>query len=104
MTQSNTEIEAISPIWNWKITSLCALFLLFIGIAAISFGPINLSFSRIIRTLLGMHGGLTGPDRTVLIDQLRQGAGSMGLLGVPGILGSPKPGKGEIGKIAQSLM
>ena len=36
--------------------------------------------------------------------QLRQGAGSMGLLGVPGILGSPKPGKGEIGKIAQSLM
>ena len=68
MTQSDSEIEAISPIWNWKITSLCALFLLFIGIAAISFGPINLSFSRIIRTLLGMHGGLTGPDRTVLID------------------------------------
>jgi iron complex transport system permease protein len=58
----------ISPIWNWRITALCVALLLVIGLAAISFGPINLSFMKILKTLLGIPGGLAGQDKTVLID------------------------------------
>ena len=68
MTNRVREESGISPMWNWKITSLFAALLLVIGLAAISFGPINLSFTKILRTLFGMHGGLSGQDRTVLID------------------------------------
>jgi iron complex transport system permease protein len=68
MKSSQREVTGIAPIWNWKITSLCAALLLVVGIAAISFGPIQLSFGSIIKTLLGVKGGLTGQDRTVLLD------------------------------------
>jgi len=54
--------------WNWRITAATAALVLLVGLAAISFGPINLSFARIVKSLLGLHGGLTGQDRTVLID------------------------------------
>jgi iron complex transport system permease protein len=54
--------------WNWRITAFCGLLLLAIGITAVSFGPIPLSFSRIMKTMLGLSGGLSGQDRTVLID------------------------------------
>ncbi len=60
--------SGIEPIWNWQITAACALVLLFVGIAAISFGPINIAFADIVRTVLGIHGGLSGQDRTVLLD------------------------------------
>ncbi len=60
--------SGIEPIWNWRITAACALVLLFVGIAAISFGPINIAFADIVRTVLGIHGGLSGQDRTVLLD------------------------------------
>ncbi|MEI6763278.1 MAG: iron ABC transporter permease [Actinomycetes bacterium] len=68
MSSSQREVSGIAPIWNWKITSLCAALLLVVGIAAISFGPIPLSFGSIIKTLFGVKGGLTGQDRTVLLD------------------------------------
>ena len=68
MKKNQRQVSEIAPIWNWKITSLCAAFLLVIGIAAISFGPIQLSFGSIIKTLVGVKGGLSGQDRTVLID------------------------------------
>jgi iron complex transport system permease protein len=54
--------------WNWKITASAALLVLLVGLAAISFGPINLNFLKILKTLLGIHGGLSGQDRTVLVD------------------------------------
>jgi len=54
--------------WNWKITATSAALVILVGLAAISFGPINLSFVKILKSLLGIHGGLSGQDRTVLID------------------------------------
>jgi iron complex transport system permease protein len=54
--------------WNWRITAATAALVLLVALAAISFGPINLSFARIVKSLLGIQGGLTGRDRTVLID------------------------------------
>ena len=68
MNKNQRKVSEIAPIWNWKITSLCAALLLVVGIAAISFGPIQLSFGSIIKTLFGVQGGLTGQDRTVLLD------------------------------------
>ena len=66
--KSKGEESGLAPIWNWKITAFAAVLLLFVGILAISFGPVSLSFQEIIRTLLGLPGGLTGQDRTLLID------------------------------------
>ncbi len=66
--KSKSEESGLAPIWNWRITAFAAALLLFVGILAISFGPVSLSFQEIIRTLLGLPGGLTGQDRTLLID------------------------------------
>ncbi len=66
--ESSARIQGISPIWNWRTTFICAALLLLVGLLAISFGPIHLRFGEIIKTLLGMDGGLSGQDRTVLID------------------------------------
>jgi len=60
--------HGLMPMWSWRITASCGLLVLVIALAAISFGPINLDFGKIIRTLLGLPGGLSGQDRTVLID------------------------------------
>ena len=69
MTNENSlGSQSIKPIWNWKINALAAALVILVGLAAISFGPINLSFQKILRTLLGLHGGLSGQDRTVLMD------------------------------------
>jgi iron complex transport system permease protein len=66
--KSKGEESVLAPIWNWKITALSAALLFFVGILAISFGPVSLGFQEIIRTLFGLPGGLTGQDRTLLID------------------------------------
>ncbi|CAB4336550.1 unannotated protein [freshwater metagenome] len=66
--KSKSDESALAPIWNWKITALAAALLFFVGILAISFGPVSLGFQEIIRTLFGLPGGLTGQDRTLLID------------------------------------
>jgi hypothetical protein len=40
----STEPGAIAKIWNWRITAFCALILLAVTIAAVSFGPISINF------------------------------------------------------------
>lgn len=60
--------KAIGRMWSWKITAISALILLVISLLAISFGPVELSFPKIIRTLLGLPHGVVGQERTLLID------------------------------------
>ena len=67
MKNSSAE-SGLSPIWNWKITALSFALLFFVGILAVSFGPVSLDFIAIIKTLFGLPGGLSGQERTLLID------------------------------------
>jgi ABC-type Fe3+-siderophore transport system permease subunit len=66
----STERGAISKIWNWRITALCAVILLVVAIAAVSFGPISINFFKVFKTLFDLPGGSVGQDRTVIL-QLR---------------------------------
>jgi iron complex transport system permease protein len=66
--KSKGDESVLAPIWNWKITAFSAALLFFVGILAISFGPVSLGFQEILRTLFGLPGGLTGQDRTLLLD------------------------------------
>ena len=54
--------------WSWKITASSAVILIVVALLAISFGPVELSFPKIIQTLLGLPGGFTGQERTLLLD------------------------------------
>ena len=67
MVKKSSKSE-LAPIWSWKITALSAALLVFVGILAISFGPVKIEFLQIICTLLGLPGGLSGQERTLLID------------------------------------
>jgi iron complex transport system permease protein len=69
-TTELTPTHSINRIWNWRITFFAGALLLLIALLGVSFGPIPLSFSRIVRTLVGLPHGLTGQDRTLLL-QLR---------------------------------
>ena len=60
----------IDRVWRWQITASAAAALLITCLLGVSFGPVNLSFSAIIRTLLGLPNGLENEDRTLLL-QLR---------------------------------
>ena len=60
----------IDRVWRWQITASAAAALLIACLLGVSFGPVNLSFSAIIRTLLGLPNGLENEDRTLLL-QLR---------------------------------
>ncbi|MEN9324787.1 MAG: hypothetical protein RL414_541 [Actinomycetota bacterium] len=64
---SDKRHSVIPQIWNWRITAACALLLLAVGIMAVSFGPINIGFMKIVRALVGL-GGVTEQERTVLLD------------------------------------
>lgn len=64
----STESGAISRIWNWRITALCALILLTVAVAAVSFGPISINFFKVFKTLFDLPGGSTGQDRTVILE------------------------------------
>ena len=66
--KSKGDENVLAPIWNWKITAFSAALLFIVGILAISFGPVSLGFQDILRTLFGLPGGLTGQDRTLLLD------------------------------------
>lgn len=44
------------------------VILLCVGLLAISFGPIELSFTEILKTVFNLPGHLTDTDRTVLLD------------------------------------
>jgi len=60
-----TEIERV---WHWRSTVLVTVLLIIVGLLAVSFGPVNLGFVKIVKTLLGMDGGLSSLDRTLLLD------------------------------------
>ena len=60
-----TEIERV---WHWRSTALVTALLIIVGLLAVSFGPVNLGFVKIVKTLLGMDGGLSSLDRTLLLD------------------------------------
>jgi iron complex transport system permease protein len=57
-------------VWRWQITASAAAALLIACLLAVGFGPVNLNFGSIIRTLLGLPNGLENEDRTLLL-QLR---------------------------------
>jgi len=60
----------IDRVWRWQITASAAAALLIACLLGVGFGPVNLSFSSILRTLLGLPNGLQAEDRTLLL-QLR---------------------------------
>jgi len=69
MTQTTNSGE-ISRIWNWRITLASAILLILVALAAVSFGPIHISFLEIIKTLCGFNHSASPQDRTVIL-QLR---------------------------------
>ena len=56
--------------WRWQITASAAAALLIACLLGVGFGPVNLNFGAIVRTLLGLPNGLENEDRTLLL-QLR---------------------------------
>lgn len=54
--------------WRWQITASAAAALLIACLLAVSFGPVNLNFGSIIRTLLGLPNSLENEDRTLLLE------------------------------------
>lgn len=64
----STDVGAISKIWNWRVTALCAVMLLVVAVAAVSFGPISINFLKVIKTLFDLPGGGSGQDRTVIME------------------------------------
>jgi len=63
-----TEKDAIGRIWNWRITAFCCAILLLVAIAAVSFGPISISFTQVFKTLFNLPGHSTGINRTVILE------------------------------------
>lgn len=54
-------------VWRWEITVASFLLLLFSALLAVSFGPIHLSFTSIVKTLLGIQNTIATQDRAVLL-------------------------------------
>jgi iron complex transport system permease protein len=68
MIRSKLGGEELRSIWRWELTLSAALLLLIVGLLGISFGPINISFSSILKSLFGSHNALSNQDRSVLFD------------------------------------
>jgi iron complex transport system permease protein len=58
----------IDHVWRWQITASAAVALLIACLLGVGFGPVNLNFGSIIRTLLGLPNGLENQDRTLLLE------------------------------------
>jgi len=58
----------IDRVWRWQITASAATALLIACLLGVGFGPVNLEFGSIIRTLLGLPNGLENEDRTLLLE------------------------------------
>jgi iron complex transport system permease protein len=58
----------IDRVWRWQITATAVVALLIAGLLAIGFGPVNLNFVAILKTLLGLPNGLQDQDRTLLLE------------------------------------
>jgi iron complex transport system permease protein len=52
----------------WKLILLSTVLLLVTAITGLSIGPVNISFVKILQTLLGSNHALSPFDKTVLID------------------------------------
>ena len=62
--------QEIDRIWHWRITAIAAFLLAVVILLGVSFGPISLEFSKILRTIFGLDGGLQEEER-ILFLQLR---------------------------------
>jgi iron complex transport system permease protein len=62
------EKNQIDRVWRWQITASAAVALLIACLLGVGFGPVNLNFGSIIRTLLGLPNGLENEDRTLLLE------------------------------------
>ena len=60
--------KQIDRVWPWQITASAAGALLIAGLLGVGFGPVNLDFGAIVRTLLGLPNGLQDEDRTLLLE------------------------------------
>lgn len=60
----------IGRIWHWQITAIVGVVLFIVLLLGVSFGPISLDFQQIIRTLLGLSGGLQDEEKALFL-QLR---------------------------------
>lgn len=60
--------KQIDRVWRWQITASAAAALLIAGLLGVGFGPVNLEFGAIVRTLLGLPNGLENEDRTLLLE------------------------------------
>jgi iron complex transport system permease protein len=58
----------IDRVWRWQITACAAAALLIACLLGVGFGPVNLNFGSIIRTLLGLPNGLENEDRILLLE------------------------------------
>jgi iron complex transport system permease protein len=58
----------IDRVWRWQITASAAVALLIACLLGVGFGPVNLNFGSIIKTLLGLPNGLENEDRTLLLE------------------------------------
>jgi iron complex transport system permease protein len=58
----------IDRVWRWQITASAAAALLIACLLGVGFGPVNLNFGSIIKTLLGLPNGLENEDRTLLLE------------------------------------
>jgi len=58
----------IERVWRWQITACAAAALLIACLLGVGFGPVNLNFGSIIKTLLGLPNGLENEDRTLLLE------------------------------------
>lgn len=56
--------------WDWRINLLAGAALLVVALVAVSLGPVNINFVKVLKTLFDFGGGSHGEDRTVIL-QLR---------------------------------
>jgi iron complex transport system permease protein len=62
--------KEIDRIWHWRTTLFVGVLLAVVMLLGVSFGPISLDFMKIVRTLLGLSGGLQDEEK-ILFLQLR---------------------------------
>ena len=60
--------DELRSIWRWQITAFTAIVLVVIALLGISFGPISIPFSSILKSLFGIKSGLSPQERSVLLD------------------------------------
>ena len=68
MTRSKHGGDELRSIWRFELTLAAAFLLLVVGLLGISFGPINIGFGSILKSLFGSHSALSEQDRSVLFD------------------------------------